>query len=233
MRIRQQGFTLLEMMIGITLMALIMTTVLMGLRIANRAMQQGEERLGQIYSDEERSDFMGKQIESLVPYRVRSTDPKLTGQFPIIEAKRSCFRFLTTYGSRYRSRSGLVLVEYGVVRESRGLSSLYLRETPVTNDEDLLHQVVQRIATDSDTGKNTLVYFPFVKRATDLELFREMNAARFEYLVPTSDQRAEHWVSDWEPESQVAFPLAVRFVWEQEGHQQQVVLPVRAHSFSK
>lgn len=231
MRSNQNGFTLLELLIGITLMALVMTTALIGLRVASRAWQQGEDRLRLVHSDGERADFMAKQVASLVPYKVRSSDPELLGDFTILEAKSSRLRFLSTYGSRFRNRSGLLLVDYGLLGASRGRVDLFLRETPVLDDGALLHEVIQGVAADPDSGRMRITYRPFFRQDADLCLLRNLNAARFEYLVPDSEKGGAHWVSDWPPEPDAAFPLAVRFAWEQDGHQEQAVYPIRARSF--
>ena len=229
----QKGFTLLEVMIGITLLALVMTTVLFGLRIASRAYQQGEDRLKRTYMDEERADFMNKQIASLEPYKVRSDDPKLPGEFAILEAQALCFRFLSTYGSHYRNRSGLILVEYGLVETPGRKVDLLLRETPVHDDGELLHKVIQEVAPDPDTGKLVTTYRPFFKQGSDLGLRTDLEAARFEYLVPDSEKEAAHWVSDWLPAPEVPYPWAVRFLWKQDGKWVQVTFPIRAHAFLK
>lgn len=231
MRSNQNGFTLLELLIGITLMALLMTTVLIGLRVASRAWQQGEDRLRLVHSDEERADFIAKQVASLVPYKVRSNDPKLLGDFTILEAKSSRLRFLSTYGSHFRNRSGLLLVDYGLVGTSRGRADLWLRETPVQDDGELLHQVIQGVATDPDTGRKRIAYRPFLRQDADLCLLRNLNGARFEYFVPDSKKGGAHWASDWQPEPDAAFPLAFRFAWDQDGHREQALVPIRAHSF--
>jgi prepilin-type N-terminal cleavage/methylation domain-containing protein len=233
MRSNQNGFTLLELMIGITLLALVMTTVLIGLRVASRAYQQGEDRLKRVYIDEERADFMAKQVASLTPYKVRSIDPKLQGEFAILEATASCFRFLSTYGSHYRNRSGLILVEYGLVGAPGRKVGLFLRESPVQDDGELLHKVIQEVAADSETGKIITTYRPFLRQGTDLGLRKDLSAARFEYLVPDSQKEEAHWVTDWLPQQEVPYPWAVRFLWEQDGQRGQVTFPIRAHTFLK
>jgi len=233
MRSNSSGFTLLELLIGITLLALVMTTVLIGLRVASRAYQQGEDRLRRVYIDEERADFMAKQVASLAPYKVRSTDPKLQGEFAIVEAKPFCFRFLTTYGSHYRNRSGLILVEYGLVGEPGKKVGLFLRESPVQDDGELLHRVIQEVAADPDTGKMVTTYRPFFRQGSDLGLRIDLNAARFEYLVPDSQNEQAHWVSELLPDLQVPYPWAVRLLWEQDGQRGQVTFPIRAHTFPK
>lgn len=228
----QKGFTLLELLIGMTLMALLMTAVLIGLRVASRAWQQGEDRLRLVYGEEERADFMAKQVASLVPYRVRSSDPKLSGQFPILEAKPSIFRFLSSYGSHFRNRSGLVLVEYGLVRGSPGTLDLFLRETSVQEDAELLHQFIQGVAPHPETGKPRIIYRPFSSEKADLRLFANLKTARFEYLLPDAEKGGVQWASEWQPEPDASFPSAVRFAWEQAGRQEQAVFPLRAHTFA-
>jgi prepilin-type N-terminal cleavage/methylation domain-containing protein len=227
MRSDQGGFTLLEMLIGITLMALLMAAVLTGLRVATKAWQAGEDRMALVYGRGERADFMARQIASLVPYKVNSTEPKLLGEYAILEAKPACFRFLSTYGSRYRNRSGMMLVEYGLVSASPGTEDLCVRETPVANDESLLRQIVQRKDQDPDTGELKISYQPFTRKDSDLCLRKNLQAARFDYLVPGAHDEVAHWASDWQPGSVAEFPSAIRLSWEQDGHQEQSVFPTR------
>jgi prepilin-type N-terminal cleavage/methylation domain-containing protein len=226
----ESGFTLMEMLIGITLMALLMVAVLMGLRVATKAWQKGEDRISLIYGKEERGDFVAKQVASLVPYKVSSHDPKLPGEFVILEAKPSCLRFLTTYGSRYRNRSGLVLAEYGLVPAARGKEDLCLREAAVENDKELLRQIIQSVGPDPDTGQPRIVYRPFIRNERDLRLWTDVQAARFEYLFPATQKEEAHWVSDWQPALDAEFPLAVRLSWVQDGRQEKTVFPIRANS---
>lgn len=221
---------MLEMLLGITLMALLMVTVLIGLRVAAKAWQVGEDRITTVYTQEERAAFMARQVASLVPYEVRSTDPKLLGEFAILEAKPSCLRFLSTYGSRFRNRSGTILVEYGLVSGSRGSADLWLREEPVENDEELLHEIIQSAGPDPETGKLTISYQPFIRKDTDLSLRKNLQEARFEYLVPATQNEDAHWVSEWQPKPGVEFPAAVLLAWQREGRPEHIVFPVRAHT---
>lgn len=226
----QSGFTLMEMLIGITLMALLMVAVLIGLRVATKAWQKGESRISLVYGEEERANFVAKQVASLVPYKVNSHDLKLPGEFVILEAKPSCLRFLTTYGSRYRNRSGLVLAQYGLVPAARGKEDLCLREAPVENDEELLRQIIQSVTSDPDTGKPKIVYRPFLRQDGDLCLRKDLQAARFEYLFPATQKEEAHWVADWQPALDAEFPLAVRLSWVQDGRQEQTAFPIRANA---
>ena len=110
---------------------------------------------------------------------------------------------------------------------------LFLRETPVQDDGQLLHKVFQEVGADPETGKIVTTYCPFFRQGADLGLRTNLNAARFEYLVPDSEKEEAHWVSDWLPVPEVPYPWAVRFLWEQDGQRGQVTFPIRAHTFLK
>ncbi len=224
----QKGFTLLELLIGITLTALLMGVLLIGLRVGNRAWQQGEARLRRVQKEEEGTAFLAQQVSSLVPYVVESNDPELPGQWSILEATASRLRFISTHGSHFRNRSGLVLVEYAIVTSSSGTVAVALHETPVRDDAALLRQLIQRIARDPETGKRIIIYRPSSIQETDLRLMTGLHAARFEYLDPHPQAGGPTWLAQWEGKPEAPFPAAVRLRWEQAGQRDEKIIPVRA-----
>lgn len=233
MRINKRGFTLLEMLIGITLMALLMVAVLIGLRVAVKAWQEGRARISVVNLQQERTDFMAKQVNSLVPFQVNSTDPNIVGQFPILEGEPSCLRFLSTYGSGFRNRSGLMLVEYGLATLPGGNQDLYLRERGVANDDQLLHRLIERVGQDPDTGENKVFFRPCVKRDSSPLLLENLQQARFEYLAPADPAGPAHWVGVWKPQQNAEFPLVVRLSWVEEGRPEETMFPIRAHTLAQ
>jgi len=210
-----QGYTLLELVIGMTLMAMLMTALVIGIGVGSRAWQRGEARLHQTHMDEERASFVTRQVASLVAYRVESPDPDLPGEWPIVEASPSRFRFISTQGSRYWDRAGLVLVEYAVVPASPGTVALALHETPVADDGVLLRSLIEQVGRDPETGNQVVVYRPSSVQAGDLRLMTGLRAARFEYLDPSPRPGAAVWLPKWEGTPQNPFPVAVRLRWEQ------------------
>lgn len=223
-----KGYTLLELLIGMTLMALLMAALVVGLRVGIRAWQHGEVKLREAQRGEERATFLTQQVSSLVPYVVESDLPELAGQWPILEATASVLRFISTEDSHFWNRSGLVLVEYAIVRSSTGTVALALHETPVEDDTALLRALIQRLARDPDTGKETIVYTPSSIRETDPRLMTGLDTARFEYLDPHPGEGAPVWVSKWELKPDAPFPAAVRLRWEQAGHRSESIIPIRA-----
>lgn len=225
----QRGFTLFEVLISLTLTGFLMLTLLIGLRVANRAWRTGEARLRQVHAAAERDAFVVQQIASLVPYRVRSTDPQLPGTFTVLQASATCLRFISSYSSVYRSRTGLVLVEYGIVAASPGNLEVALRETPVGDSDVLYHKLVRSVTNDTETGVPVINYQPFSLRATDLPLMTDLRAAWFEYLDLHPRKGAEPvWREDWRSREESPYPEAIRLRWERGNQAGQEVIPVRA-----
>jgi len=228
-----KGYTLLEMLIGITLIGLLMTALVVGIQVGNKAWQQGEARLRQVHVEEERTQFMVQQISSLVPYKVPSSNPDIPGDILILEAGATRLRFLSTYGARYGSRSGLLLDEYAIVSTPGADLTLALRETPVRDDAALVPLLIEGLSSDPDTGKSELVYRPFFLRDSDLRLMTGLQAARFEYFgAPEAGEEAA-WASHWEATPEVPYPEAVRFLWRHGSQQDQLVIPIRARVIPK
>ena len=231
MRTDAKGYTLLELIIGMALVSVLMTAMAIGIGVGSRAWQRGEARLRRSHAEAERTSFVLQQIGSMVPYRVQSTDPDLPGQWPILEASAFRFRFVSTQGSRYRDQSGLLLVEYAVVRSSSGAIEVALDESPVRDDAVLLRRLIQGVERDPDTGKRRVVFGPSAIRPGDFRLMTGLRAARFDYLDPEPKPgEPPAWVEEFEGRPNLLFPAAVRLRWLREGETQveMQVFPLRA-----
>ena len=233
MQAAAEGYTLLEMLMSITLTGLLMVGLVTAVHVGNKAWQQGEARLLQVHAEEERTQFMFQQISSLVPYKAASSDPDMPGEFSILEAEATRLSFLSTCGSRNRSRSGLVLDEYALVRTPGGELTLALRETPVRDDATLVPQLIERLSPDPDTGKAVIVYRPFFLRDSDLKLITGLRAAWFEYLGAPAAGKGPVWASHWEARPDALYPEAVRFLWQRGNQREQLVVPIRARVLPK
>ncbi len=223
------GFTLFEVMISLTLTGLLMLALLIGMRVAGRAWRAGEARLRLVHSSAERDAFVVQQIASLVPYRVTSNDPDLPGTLTILEATPNCLRFVSSYSSVYRGRTGLVLVEYGIVAASLGNTELALRETPVRDGDELLHMLIRNVTTDPDTGESLITYQPFSLRPSDLVLVSGLSGAWFTYLdLHPLKGTVAIWREAWRSTDEAPYPDAIRFRWQHENQAGEQIIPVRA-----
>lgn len=229
MRGSSQGFTLLELLIGITLMALLMGALVTGLHVGVRAWEQGEARLREAHREEERADFFARQVTSLVPYELVSTDPEMQVRLPVLQATPRRLRFLSSYGSRYRNHSGLVLADYAVLATAPRKFTLALRETPVRDDATLLRQLLLRVERNPETGQNMLTYRPFPEGEDFLGLMADLESVQFEYLNPGVEASAPAWVSEWVSKPESPYPAALRLRWRRGGETGEELIPVPAH----
>jgi prepilin-type N-terminal cleavage/methylation domain-containing protein len=231
-----KGFTLFEVLISITLIGFLMVALLIGLRVANRAWRTGEARLRRVHAEAERNAFVVEQISSLVPYQVATSDHHLPGTFIVLQASATCLRFVSSYGSAFRSRSGLVLAEYGIVAASPGNVEVALHEAPVGDNDVLFHRLVRSVTSDPETGAPQINYQPFSLRATDLPLMTGLRAAWFEYLDlhpekgtgPAEKGTGPVWRQDWHSREETPYPEAIRLRWERGNQAGEEVIPVRA-----
>jgi hypothetical protein len=225
----QMGFTLFEVLLSITLTGFVMVTLLIGLQVANRAWRTGEARLRQVHTAAESNTFAVQQIASLVPYRVTTNDPHLPGTFTVLEARGTCLRFVSTYSSVYRSHTGLVLVEYGIVEASPGNVEVALRETSARDNDVLFHMLVRNVTNDPQTGVPLINYQPFSLRATDLLLMKGLGDAWFEYLdLHPKKGAVPVWREDWKSSDEAPYPGAIRLRWKRGDQAGEEVVPVRA-----
>jgi prepilin-type N-terminal cleavage/methylation domain-containing protein len=233
LRASQDGYTLLELLVGITLLGLLMAALVVGIHVGNKAWQQGEARMRKVHVEEERTQFMSAQISSLMPYKVLSQNPELPGEFAVLEASATHLRFLSTMGSHFRNRAGLLLDEYAIVRTSARDFSLVLREIPVHDDGSLLRQLIERVDRDPETGKAVITFRPFSMQDSDLRLMTGLQMVRFEYFGSQTVGKEPTWTSNWQGGPEAPYPEAIRFIWQQADQRHQAVFPLRAHSFRK
>jgi len=224
-----RGFTLFEVLLSLTLIGFLMVALLIGLRVASRAWRTGEARLRQAHAAAERNAFVVQQISSLVPYQVTSADLHLPGTFIVLQGSATCLRFVSSYSSAYRSRSGLVLAEYGIGEASPENVEVALRETPVGDSDVLFHRLVRNVTNDPETGAPSIDYQPFSLRATDLLLMTGLRAAWFEYLdLHPEKGGGPVWRENWKGREGAPYPEAIRLRWERGNQAGEEVIPVRA-----
>ena len=220
----------MELLIGMTLMAMVMVALVVGLRLANRAWQQGESRLRQKHTEVERDTFLARQISSFVPYAVNSTDPDMPGRFLILQASASVLRFVSNYSSHLRSRAGMILAEYAIEPTSQG-TAIVLRESAIGDEEALLRRLIERVVPDPETGEMMIRYRPFSVRSTDLKLVTGVQLASFEYLdLHPKEARGPRWLAQWKSSPDAPWPAAIRLRWEQRGRQEQAMIRLRAQA---
>jgi general secretion pathway protein J len=121
-----KGFTLLELLISITLVATIVTIATGALRLAYRSISSGEKKMESLARFRSSLYIINSQISSAVPLSVDRQGVKQV----YFAGSEDFVRMATNY-SIWGGQRGYVIVEYRVAIENNGTKSLYASENLV------------------------------------------------------------------------------------------------------
>jgi general secretion pathway protein J len=186
------GFTLLELMISLTIMGLILVLVFGAFRIGSRAWEKGEKDVEAHQRERIVLELLKRQIASASPRQIRLED-----QEPFyMRGDSRTLEFTTCVPALAAGKSGMVYVRYEVREaEADGGKELLLYE------KDMI-----RLATDKDRGD-------WAEDDAYL-LIPEAEEIDFAYLRPAKDEEeTSGWQDRWDPEKDPGLPLAVRVTY--------------------
>jgi len=196
---KNKGFTLIELVIALSLSAVIFVILLSAMRLAYKSQDKGAERI----EIDQKIRVMGDRITWLLrgahPFFVKKTDDR--EQKLYFEGESDSVGFVTasidSYGKGPEDLAGLKWVSVFIDREG-----LKMREK-VFFLEDVF---------DDDGGKVYLLD-PGVKKL------------EFEYYDIPEDETQGDWVSEWDSDEKENIPSAVKFkiAFEHEG--KTIVMP--------
>ena len=122
----ERGFTLLELIIAITLLSLIVLIITGALRLGYRSIEAGERRIDAVERYRSSLTIISAQIQSATPLTLQQNGVK---QF-YFEGSRDAMKFTTNY-SIWSGQKGYVIVAYRVKTDDRGMQNLYAGESKV------------------------------------------------------------------------------------------------------
>ena len=197
-RVRERGFTLLELLASITLMGLLAVAMHVGFRIGTNAWAKGDSRLETIRARQFSLDLLNRQISAMVPYYSQQKVENNTVDVLLFQGAGRAIRFVTTFSAYSRSSGGLRLVEYFVANSKNKTGvSLLVNERPLPDDKTL-SRLVFRDISKGDGNRVVVNFFEYRARADALRLFEETDQILFQYFrshsasEETSDGRKEH-----------------------------------------
>jgi prepilin-type N-terminal cleavage/methylation domain-containing protein len=185
------GFTLLELLVSITIVSLLATTVLFGWRIASSALQKANIRLQRSRTVLEANHLLQEQMASMVPYQVAV--PQRGAEF-FFQGEPQTARFLSRYSLAGRASSGLFRIEYQIEEGTGGSKRLLLNEFPVNSREELGLLIAG--AEMTPTGK-VLKFLPFERGPQTVTLLEGLRECHFEYYQPPSPSVPGFWTEQW------------------------------------
>lgn len=200
------GFTLMEVVVATSLMALVMTTLFLGMRITANAWRRGEQKLDEHARALSATDVMKRQIAAAVPWTGTipvGADQKLV---PIVAFNASAqeVRFVTRASGRGDRERPRYLADYRVVKRD-GRQQLMISETGLTDDASL----VAWLTASPD------------ERAALEDVGEPADSIDIAYYHPETSQQPQAWVAEWQPLVETELPRALRVRWIR-GHEEQV-----------
>ena len=119
---RQQGFTLLELLISISLLAFIVLIIAGGMRLGFRAAESGQKKIDALERYRTSLNIVEGQIQSA--FMVRQTGLTLDENFSQFRGDRNSMQFRSV-SSMLGEAKGPVLVSYAVKDDGTGTRALY------------------------------------------------------------------------------------------------------------
>jgi general secretion pathway protein J len=143
---REQGFTLLELMISITMLAVILLIVGAAMRLGLRSVDSGEKRIAALDRFRASLNIIDAQIQSELPVEMQET----AGKIIVFLGNSESMQFPSNF-SLWGDQRGYVTVSYKVEQDQWGKQDLFVEEsaTGVTNKGEVkLFEFFDRIYFD-------------------------------------------------------------------------------------
>lgn len=194
----QMGFTLIELSIAITLLALIAMTLYGAFYLGQRAVEKSQSRAAESQRMRSAGDLLAGYIRSAYPYRLSREASSL-----FFSGQEDRLVFVSALSSGMGGR-GMSQVTISWDGEGNGTGLLALEE-----------QIPVRLAGQGENGgyRNGVL------------IARGISGFRLDYLDPQGEE--EHWVDQWDGTQKRMLPRAVRLSYRGErGEETQLVFPI-------
>jgi len=210
-----EGFTLVEMMVAVTLVALMALALWGVLRISITSWKRGTDAIDANQRHRTLLDLVQKQMASIYPL-VPPLDLQMgTGITPVFSGSASGMQFISLCALRFRDNPGLTMVSYEVVSGSDGSHSLVERETRYLGGDPSLQAEYQPAEVPATV------------------IFDRLDGLEFEYYDPGTPDVPPQWVKEWSAADLGRMPtwISMTIVSRDAGGAQQarrIVIPIPA-----
>ncbi|MBI3933524.1 MAG: prepilin-type N-terminal cleavage/methylation domain-containing protein [Acidobacteria bacterium] len=201
----ESGFTLLELLVSMTVVSLLATTILFGWRIAAGAWG----RANQMVEEQRRMAAIHQVLEMQIAEMTPVTPWLRLGNTSVFfQGEPQMARFLSRYSLLNRSRSGLYRIEYQIAPSSDGSQQLLVNEIPVSTSNELAALLV---GAEQTVEGPVLRFPPFERTPQTRVLLKDLTDAHFEYYRPAGPAGPGGWVPEWVgPRTELPRAMAIR-----------------------
>jgi general secretion pathway protein J len=187
---RDLGFTLLELVVTLTILGLVLVMVLGLLRLGSSSWERGEAKADHYQKQRIVLNLLSQQVKSSFPYKIKAQ--KAEGDYIAFLGARDSLRFVSTFSVTAKRPEGLVFVIYRVeegkdagkilkVFEKRVLNKDFMEETP---DEEKF-----------------------------LTLLEDLSEFGFEYFQEgEEEEEVGEWAESWDGKDKRELPRQMRMV---------------------
>jgi general secretion pathway protein J len=214
---RPEGFTLIEVMITLTILGFILLIVFGSFRLGLSAWEKGESMKNEYQKFRIVSELISRQIKSVVPYKIKTQ--KAEGDYLGFEGKAQSLKFVSAFSMRAKNPEGFVYAIYQFKKEGKEGSRFVLYEQRVLNKNFFEEEPKEELA---------------------VSLLEGVSDVRFEYYQKedTLKNRTEGWVKEWSAKEENELPEALKvfIMYEQGGNEKmeiplELLIPMPAYQF--
>ncbi len=188
---RAEGFTLIEMLVSVTLIMMIAVCLWAVMRICISTWKRGTESMDENQRHRATFDLVQKQmasISNLIPTLDLQTG---AGQAPVFLGSPTTVQFISLCPLRFRDNPGLTSVTYEIVPSDNGEYALVEHESRYLGGDPTL------AAGYEDTSEPATT------------IFDHLTSASFEYFDPGNGSIPSQWVTDWSAQEKASLPIAI------------------------
>lgn len=185
------GFTLLELLISLTIVGVILVIIFGSLRIGARAWEKGEADVEAQQREKVVFDLVKRQIASTCVHEIEGEDEKSY----LFKGDERSVEFISRLPAVPTTRTGMVYVKYDINEVGEKGKEL------VFHEQEVVFMGREGISDEPDF---------------DL-LIPEARHIGFEYLKqPETQGFSPDWQGTWDPESDEGIPMAVRMTFQRD-----------------
>lgn len=211
----ESGFTLMEMLIAVTLVAMLAVGMWSVFSVSVRSWSRGTDFIDKNQRHRSILDKVRKQIASAYPlYGSNDLEQPGASHF-IFTGTESGMSFVTLNSLRFQESPGLTMVSIEVAQGVEGTYSLVETEARYTGQ--ILDPALMTNLSEA------------------IPLFEDLSSCVFEYFDPGNNDNTAQWVQSWDGEAMRKFPAAVSITMiarDPRGNMlnRNMVVPIRAEA---
>ena len=188
------GFTLLELLISLTILGVVVSMLFASLKMGVTAWEKGEEKVTDLQRKRVVLDLIKRQLTSICSVEIKKTDTESY----FMKGDENYLEFSSNFPILPSEFSDIVYVVYAVTSaEGYDDRSLNLYEKNFYSIFD----------PQGDSESDEEKFYPLIKKAFKI---------KFEYFKSGEDG-ARSWENVWDPEVDKGLPLAIKVsLWDEE-----------------